>query len=49
MFQAMVVDRNATHVLWPRTFAMNRLVLEIIKQIEGEATEFLHTYSFITS
>lgn len=44
MFQAIVVDGNATHVLWPRTFSMSRLVLEKIRQTEGEATEFLHTY-----
>jgi hypothetical protein len=49
VLQAIVVDRNVTHVLWPRTFSMSRLVLEEIRQNEGEATAFLHTYSFITS
>lgn len=49
MFQAIVVDINVTHVLWPRTFSISLLVLEKIRQNEGEATEFLHTYSFMTS
>jgi hypothetical protein len=49
VLQAKDVDRNATLVLWPRTFSMSPVGLEIIRQNEGEAAECLLRYSFITS
>ena len=48
MFQARVVDRNVTRVLWPRPFSTSRMVLEIIGPNKGEATELLRPYAFIT-